>query len=199
MKLKFILIFFLLSQSLYSESNFAIALRGGKSIEIYSGIHKWEFDDKNVRHDGLGIGYISKPIIIWAHMPIGSDADESTPSIGISHLFPINPYIGLSLSGLYWEDKTQENVPWRGPNRRIGLGFHNRVEVNEKAEYFWGINRRHYNYNFGYADATSIGWSVHVSLDKGFSIEPWLSIWKWDNYDAERGLGISFSYKFTLN
>lgn len=195
MKLKYILIFFILTQSLFSESNFSISLRGGKAIALYSGISKWEYDD-DINDPGLLLTYRSKPINVWIDIPTGNDSDKYTPSIGISHYFYVNPHILLSLSGEYWEDKTTGNVKWRGPNRKIGLGFTNRFEAGEKIDYFWGMSRAHHDYNFGHADGTSISSSVYISLNKGFSVSPWFAIWKWDNYDAERGLGVSFSYKF---
>ena len=194
--MKFIFILFLLGQFLYSESDFSIALRDGKSIGLYSGFHKWEYHDKNIDINNLSIRYTSKLINIGIGVPIGNDAKEESPSIGISHYFYVNPYISLSLSGSYFKDKTKENVYWRGPTRQICLGFANRFEINNKSEYFWGISRLHSNYNFGYEDGTGISWSVLFSLKKGFNIEPWFSIWKWDRYDSERGIGINFSYKF---
>ena len=114
MKLKFILIFFLLSQCLYSESDFSIALRGGKTIALYSGISKWEYG-KDISDPSLSIGYVSKPIIIWFDFPVDSKPNKCTDSIGVSHLFFINPYSAFTLSALYWNDRTKPNVDWRGP------------------------------------------------------------------------------------
>ena len=198
MNFKTICIIFISMHFLYSESNFSIALRDGKSIGLYSGFHKWEYYDKNIDINNLSIGYTSKLINLGIGIPIGSDAKEKSPSIGVGHSFYVNPYISLSLSGSYFKDKTNENVYWRGPTRQINLGFTNRVEINNKSEYFWGITRVHSNYNFGYEDGTEIFWSVLFSLKKGFNIEPWLSIWKWDRYDSKRGIGLVFSYKFIL-
>ena len=48
MNFKKICIIFISMHFLYSESNFSIALRDGKSIGLYSGFHKWEYYDKNI-------------------------------------------------------------------------------------------------------------------------------------------------------
>ena len=195
-KIKTIYTIIFLFSFLFAISDNSIILNNQKATKVYSGISKWEYDDTFGL--GLSLGYVSKPIVFWFNFPVSDKPHKTVDSIGFGHSFFFNPFSSIFLSANYWKDITEVDVDWRGPTRRISLAFINKFEANKKVEYFGTFSRFHYNTNFNHWDATYIGMSCHVNLNNGFGISPWFGIWKFDRYNAERGIGVSFSYAYML-